>query len=276
MIALLLLAALPLVGQDADMEQGLLPSHRIVTYYGNPLSHYMGILGALPPDEMLRKLSETADLWQKADPKTKVIPALELVATVAASKPGADGMYRSRMDNELIERVCMWARKRHFIVILDVQVGRSSVLKEITRLEPFLRRADVHLALDPEFQMRHGLKPGQLIGSSDAEDVNVAVDFLSRLIVEKKLPPKLLIVHRFTLNMLTHLPRIRPDPNVQVVVSMDGFGAPSFKRWVYRVTITRHPTKFVGIKLFYKNDVPMMPPADVLKLTPIPNVIIYQ
>src|SRR5579862_1166387 len=34
----------------------LLPGSRIIAYYGNPMSTQMGILGALPPEEMLNKL----------------------------------------------------------------------------------------------------------------------------------------------------------------------------------------------------------------------------
>ncbi|MES1259412.1 MAG: hypothetical protein ABUL71_02370, partial [Gemmatimonadota bacterium] len=35
----------------------LLPASRIVAFYGNPLSTGMGVLGALPPEQMLSKLT---------------------------------------------------------------------------------------------------------------------------------------------------------------------------------------------------------------------------
>src|SRR5437762_1197523 len=34
----------------------ILPAHRIVAFYGNPLSKKMGILGELPPDQMLAQI----------------------------------------------------------------------------------------------------------------------------------------------------------------------------------------------------------------------------
>ncbi len=40
----------------ARPEAGLLPESRIVTYYGNPLSKKMGILGEIPPEEMVKRL----------------------------------------------------------------------------------------------------------------------------------------------------------------------------------------------------------------------------
>ena len=46
----------------------LLPSHRIVAFYGNPLSKKMGILGELPPDQMLARFDKEIAEWRKADP----------------------------------------------------------------------------------------------------------------------------------------------------------------------------------------------------------------
>jgi hypothetical protein len=236
----------------------------------------MGVLGQFPVAEMLSRLSAEARAWQKADPGAAVRPGLELVAAVASDYPGQDGSYCTRMSAGLIEKVIGWAHSRGWITILDVQVGRSSVRAEFQRLVPYLRRPDVHLAIDPEFQMGRGLKPGKRIGSSDAEDVNVAVILLAAVVDKYRLPPKLLLVHRFTDDMLRRRQKVRLDPRVQIVVVMDGFGPPQAKRNIYRREITREPVEYAGIKLFYKNDRPMMSTAEVLKLDPVPRVIIYQ
>ena len=254
----------------------LLPQCRIVSYYGNPLSKRMGILGEIPVQEMLDRLEAQAEQWRLADPSTPVLPALELVATVGSNVPGPDGLYRNRMPSALIEKVIGWAKSRGWLVILDVQVGHSTVRAEVERLRPFLSRPNIHLALDPEFDMPRGIRPGQRIGSSDAEDVNVASIILSEIAEQGGLPLKLLIVHRFTNQMLKRYKRIRLDPRVQIAIVMDGFGSPSLKRKVYRVTVKNEPVQFAGIKLFYKNDKPVMPPAALLKLEPIPYVIVYQ
>ncbi|MDD5303823.1 MAG: hypothetical protein PHS14_12045 [Elusimicrobia bacterium] len=267
----------PVVAASTRCAAGLLlPDCRIVSYYGNPLSKRMGILGEIPVEEMLKRLEAQSELWRRADPGTPVLPALELVATVASGTPGPDGLYRNRMPDALVEKVIGWAARRNWLVILDVQIGRSTVRAEVERLRPFLERPNVHLALDPEFDMPRGLRPGQRIGTSDGEDVNVAVILLSSIAARGALPPKLLIVHRFTNQMLKRHERIRLDPRVQIAVVMDGFGPPSLKRKIYRVTVKNEPVQQAGIKLFYKNDKPLMSPADVLKLEPAPRVIIYQ
>lgn len=254
----------------------LLPECRIVSYYGNPLSKKMGILGEIPVDQMLARLEAQAEEWRRADPATPVLPALELVATVASPTPGPDGRYNNRMPDALIEKVIGWAARRGWLVILDVQIGRSTVRAEVERLRPFLERPHVHLALDPEFDMPRGIRPGKRIGTSDGEDVNVASILLSTIAARGNLPPKLLIVHRFTEPMLMRRERIRLDPRVQIAVVMDGFGTPALKRKVYRVTVANEPVQHAGIKLFYKNDKPLMSPAETLKLEPKPSVVIYQ
>jgi hypothetical protein len=276
MIAPFLLSLLPLWAADAPELKGLLPGCRIVTYYGNPLSKRMGILGEIKPQEMMDRLDAEAKLWQKADSSSTVKPALELVAVVASDYHGEDDMYRTRMPKEVIEKVLAWSRSRGWLTILDVQIGHSTVKAELDFLRPYLEKHDVHLALDPEFDMARGHKPGGRIGSSDGEDVNVAIIELAKMVETLKLPPKLLLVHRFTDDMLKRHHKIRLDPRVQVVVVMDGFGAPSAKRKVYNREVTREPVQYGGIKLFYKNDVPMMTRQQILSLQPVPRVIIYQ
>lgn len=280
-------AAKPIVAQPiwpvAGPEQlpgAILPTHRIVAFYGNPLSKGMGILGALPPEQMLAKLDTEVAVWQAADPATPVVPALQLIVSTAQPIPGRDGMYRARMPDTLIDRVSSWADRRDALLFLDVQVGHSTVAAELQRLLPYLARPNVHLALDPEFSMKDGSAPGKRIGTMDADDVNEAVRVLDSLVTANNLPPKVLIVHRFTRPMLTNARRIRLDPKVQIVVDMDGWGPRSLKEDSYRAYVYAEPVQFTGFKLFYHNDTksgrPLMTPAEVLRLYPAPLYIQYQ
>jgi hypothetical protein len=260
----------------APLPGSLLPEHRIVAFYGNPKSTRMGILGQLPPAEMLPKLERTATEWAKADPGRPVMPALHLIATVAQGKPGAGEKYRLRHSDQLIEQVLGWAEPRGWLVFLDVQIGHSSVADELPHLVKYLEQPYVHLALDPEFAMKRGGIPGRRIGTLDATDVNYAVRLLAGIVDRKKVPPKVLVVHRFTQRMLTNHDKITLDPRVQVVVDMDGFGAPYLKEDAYKFFIVPEPVQFTGFKLFFKNDKPMMTPEQVIKLWPVPYYIQYQ
>jgi hypothetical protein len=255
----------------------LLPEHRIVAFYGNPLSKRMGILGELPAEEMLPRLEKVAREWAAADSGQKVLPALHLIATVAQGYPGPARKYRLQMPDTLIRRVAGWAEERGWLLFLDIQVGVSNVEDELRVLVPYLKYPYIHLALDPEFAMKDGKRPGtDWMGRMDASEVNHAVEVLAQIVEKHQLPPKVLVVHRFTRNMLTNASQIRLDPRVQVVIDMDGWGTPGSKMGAYRWFVVRHPVQFTGFKLFYKNDKPMMTPEQVLELYPKPLYIQYQ
>ena len=263
-----------------QLPQAILPSHRIVAYYGNPLSKKMGILGELPPDQMLAKFDKEVAAWQRADPSHPVQPALHLIVVVAQGFPGRDGKYRLRMADSLVNTVYSWAQKKHALLFLDVQVGLSTVQEELPRLVPFLQKPDVMLGIDPEFSMKSGDKPGTKIGTMSSSDVNFAINLLSGLVKQYNLPPKVLIVHRFTRKMLTDAKGIKLDPRVQVVINMDGWGQPWLKYDSYRAYVEAEPVQFTGFKLFYHNDTkkgdPLLTPPEVLMLNPKPLYIQYQ
>lgn len=256
----------------------ILPSRRIIAYYGNPLSRRMGVMGEYPPDQMLAMLDAEVAIWEAADPSTPVQPALHLIAVVARDNPGPDGKYRGRMADTLIERVAQWAATRDALVFLDVQVGLSTLQEELPRLAPFLRRPNVHLGIDPEFSMKNGGIPGKRIGTFDATDINYAVGFLAALAREHRVPPKLLVIHRFTGRGVTNARNIRLNPHVQIVMHMDGFGTPTLKRGTFNSHIRTEPVQFVGWKQFYKerNDNPRTTVREILALRPRVLYVQYQ
>ena len=264
------------------LEGALLPQNRIVAYYGNFYSTQMGVLGEYPPDQMLQKLSSTVALWQAADPATHIIPAIHYIAVTAQGSPQPDGTYRLRMPPDQIEKAISLAGQANGIVFLDVQVGLSTVEKEVPLLEKFLELPQVNLALDPEFDMDASRQPpGTVIGTMDAADINWAAQYLENLVRARNLPPKILVIHRFTEDMVTHYKKIQPLPEVQIVMDMDGFGFPAKKINTYQQVIIPEPVEFTGFKLFYKNDIKgplgrLMTPEDVLKLSPQPSYIQYQ
>lgn len=263
----------------APLPNAILPNKRIIAFYGNPLSTRMGILGEFEPQDMLRRLDEEVSAWNRADPKTPVQPALHLIAEVANPHPGPSGKYRTRMDSAMIEKVYGWAKSRNALLFVDLQIGQSTLPEELPWIEKFLMRPDVHLGIDPEFAMkRTGGIPGKRVGSYDAEDINYAIRFLADLVEKYHLPPKVLVVHRFTQRGLTNYRNIKLDPRVQVVIQMDGFGAPWLKRDSYYSYIKKEPVQFAGWKQFTKpkNDNPRTSREAILRLWPVPLYIQLQ
>ncbi|HET7464265.1 MAG TPA: hypothetical protein VFJ82_23610 [Longimicrobium sp.] len=268
----------PKKGEFRDGD--LLPCSRIVAYYGNPSSTRMGALGEFPRDEMLRRLQGEVRRWSEADPSTPVIPALHLIAVVAQGAPGPSGHYRAQMRDQAVDSIYQMARSINAIMLIDVQVGTDDVRNIMPRFEQFLKRPDVHFAVDPEFYMRGGVVPGRKIGTMYAADINWVTDQLARIVRENNLPPKVLVIHRFTRNMVPDAEKIQLRPEVELVMDMDGWGAPWLKHDSYQDYIVRHPVEFTGFKLFYHNDTkkgdPLMTPRDVLNLWPQPLYIQYQ
>jgi hypothetical protein len=259
----------------------LLPFDRIVAYYGNLYSKHMGVLGEYAPQQMLAKLLVTTAAWQAADPTTRAVPALDYIAVAAQAAPGGDGRYRMRMPATQIEKVLALAAQVHGLVFLDVQVGQSNVRAEVPQLAAFLKLPNVELALDPEFAMYGGKRPGTVIGRLDAADINWAAQYLAAIVRANRLTPKILVIHRFTQPMVTDYRQIRPLPEVQIVMDMDGFGYPSQKIKTYEDFIESEPVQFTGFKLFYKNDVRrpgsyLLTPEQILRLHPRPSYIQYQ
>lgn len=261
-------------------KSAILPFNRIVAYYGNFYSRNMGVLGEYPPDKMIEKLRTEILAWQNADTLTPVLPAIHYIAVTAQRSPGKDGKYRARMPNEEIDKAIELAKKVNGIVFLDLQIGLSTLEAEIPPLKKYLSLPQVHLGIDPEYSMKNGKRPGSSIGTFDASDINYATQYLSTLVNEYNLPPKILIVHRFRTDMLTNYKKIKTCSEVQLVINMDGFGSPHLKKQTYDYAIYKEPVQFAGFKLFYTPDVQtgkrLMTPGEILKLKPQPVYIQYQ
>lgn len=265
----------------APLAGAILPKKRIVAYYGNPLSKRMGALGEYPKDEMIKRLKAEVAKWEKADPTMPVQPALHLIAVVAQGDPGKSGKYRMVMPDNIVNQVYGWAKEAGAILFIDIQTGHDDIRSVLPRFEALLKNPDVHLGIDPEFNLISSkVKPGKKIGTYDAADINYASNYLKELVQKYKLPPKVLTVHRFTRNGVTNADKIVLRPEVQVVMHMDGWGAPWLKRDSYKDYIVAEPVQFTGFKLFYHNDTkkgdPLMTPQDLLKLNPKPIYIQYQ
>jgi len=259
----------------------ILPFKRIVAYYGNFYSKQMGVLGEYPADQLLAMLASTTAKWEAADPMTPVVPAIQYIAIVAQGTAGKEGKYILRMPDDQIDHALDLAQQAHGIVFLDIQVGLSTLQYELPQLEKYLKMPQVHLGIDPEFSMKHNERPGTVIGTFDATDVNYAAQYLAKLVQENHLPPKVLVIHRFTQAMVTNYKKIQPLPEVQIVMDMDGWGEQAKKKNTYKRVIAPEPVQFTGMKLFYKADLKapstgLLTTEEVLKLTPAPIYIQYQ
>jgi len=263
--------------KDQPVEDGsLLPKYRLLLYYGFPGNTDMGILGEYDMDRLLELLRATAAEYEAADPSRPVKIAFEVIASVAQPESQSDGSFLLDAPSSLLDEYTAFAEANDMLVFFDVQIGRRTVETEVEGLRPWLEKPFVHLALDPEFSMREGQIPSKDIGQVDGADVTWTQNYLVSLAKELGIPPKVLIVHQFQHSMIENKDVIAPVAGVQLVIDMDGWGPPDLKRSTYAAVISQEPIEFNGIKLFYKQDDPLMTPSEVLELDPVPDLIIYQ
>jgi hypothetical protein len=162
------------------------------------------------------------------------------------------------------------------LLLLDIQPGYAPFLQEAKALEQFLKEPDVSLALDPEWSMDPPQLPGQEIGSTDAATINDVSRYLSGIVRRYDLPQKLLVVHRFTGDMIQAEHDLERDPGVALVVNVDGFGDQPNKISKYNEFTHDLRPRFNGFKLFYEEDENLMRPKQVLRLRPQPDLVVYE
>jgi hypothetical protein len=251
----------------------IIPNYRVVAYYGAPQDPELGALGIGKPASAVKKLVKQAKGYQRKS--RPVMPALELLAVVAASSPGEGGRYNLRQPDSVIRRYLNAARKAKALLILDIQPGRSDFFTETKRLRKWLKQPDVGLALDPEWRMDPGQVPGHVIGHVSADEVNATSNWLNDLTKRYKLPQKLLLVHEFTDDMVPEQ-QLKQRSDLAYVLNVDGFGTQSLKIAKYKGFMAQTRDFRRGFKLFYHEDTNTMTPAEVMRLTPRPDVVVYE
>lgn len=252
----------------------ILPGRLVVAYYGAPQADELGELGIGTPAQAGRRLREQAKAYEQPGGR-KVLPAMELIAEIAHREPGPEGLYRGLQPDRVIRRYLKAARAAGAILILDIQPGHASFFADAQGLEKWLREPDVSLALDPEWHTP-GAIPGTVIGTVDVREVNAVSFWLDKLVAEHDLPQKLLVIHRFTEDMIVGEDQLKPRDRVAVTVNVDGFGARGIKIAKYKAFAQRAPGLHNGFKLFYHEDTNLLRPDRVLRMKPPPDLVVYE
>jgi hypothetical protein len=261
--------------QDAA-GAGLFPENRVLLYYGFPGNENMGILGEAEPQQVLEWLQEEAANYQAADPNRPLKIGFEMIASVAQGDAGEEGKYIADASRAQLDEYTKFTADNDMLLFFDVQMGFREPKEDYSGLEEWLANPHVHLGIDPEFHMREGELPGQHIGQVTGAEVTEAQIWLAELAKKYNVPPKTLIVHQFHHTMIEDKDQIAPVDGVDLVIDMDGWGPPDMKRETYQVVITQEPIEYHGVKLFYKQDDPLMTPEEIIALDPTPDLIIYQ
>ena len=248
------------------------PDHRVVSLYGAP---QMGatVLGRLSTSDAGRRVHYEASRyrWPGAKP---VVPAFELVASIATADAGRDGRYRFRQSDATIASYLRAARRADTRLLLDVQPGRASLASELYALRRWLREPDIDLAIDPEWNVGPRGVPGRTDGSVDARTINHLSWELGKIANANHLPQKLLVIHQFRRGSVSGRSLIKRRNFVAPTLSFDGIGSASAKRAGYEALSSRRISN--GFCVFYRLDRGLMSPGSVVNLSPRPLYVLYQ
>jgi hypothetical protein len=257
--------------------QVLFPGREIVALYGTPMYPALGALGQQSMQASIARAKAVAAAYDSLT-KVPVIPAFEIIATVASAGPGPSGDYSQVISPATLLPWVEAASKAGLYVTLDLQPGRANFLAQAKLYQSLLELPNVGLALDPEWKLQPGQLPLHQIGSVSIAEVNSVVTWLASLTATYHLPQKLLELHEFRLSMIQNIQQLdTSNDDLAIVINMDGQGAPSSKRQTWRAVVGNAPKGvFFGWKDFYAKDTPMLDPQQTLAHYPTPVLISYQ
>jgi hypothetical protein len=258
--------------------QLVFPGRRLVALYGHPGTPALGVLGQQDLTASVARARQAAAKYVPLSDGVPVVPAFEIIATVAEAAAGRAKTYSSVTPVSTIEPWVRQASAAGLYVVLDLQPGRASLLEQAQQYESLLRLPNVGLALDAEWKLQPNQLPLKQIGHVDISEVNAVISWLAALTDTCRLPQKLLVLHQFQLQMIRGEARLDTShDDLAIVVHMDGQGTPAMKQATWKAVVAATPPGvFLGWKDFLVKDHPMLTPQQTMATTPAPVMISYQ
>jgi hypothetical protein len=249
---------------------------QLIVYYGTPLAPGLGELGMYPPQEMAERLKNHTRLYDDLNGDRKAVATMDLIYGVVQAEPTGNGLYVSYLSDERVNEYIRLAEEHDMQLILDLQIGRSTVAAEVEKIERFLLHPRVHVAIDPEYAVGPNGYPIHTPGVISGHDINGAQLYLQELTEKHNLPPKMLVVHQFMDGTIIEGEVYANLPNVDLVLNMDAFGDYPEKVKKYKHYMARPYAERRSFNIFLKQDRPVGSEQDVLALDPMPDMVMYQ
>src|SRR5699024_553690 len=140
------------------------PGRRMVAMYGSPGAPSLGVLGEQGIEQSLTRVQELVAEYEGLV-EEPLVPALEIISTIASSEPGDDGDYSRALGVDTLREWVDAAGEAGVYVVLDLQPGTTDFLTQARLYEELLTAPHVGLALDSEWRLEPGQKHLEQIGS---------------------------------------------------------------------------------------------------------------
>ena len=256
----------------------IFPHYRLVGYAGVTGAATLGRLGTGALNQRVAEIESRAKAYAAG---REILPVVEVIATVVQGSPGRDGKYRVRLADAQIAKYLKAARKHRAVLLLNLQPGRSEFISEAKAFRKWLKEPDVGVALDPEWAMDRGQRPGGVFGHTTGAELDEVSGYLSGMVKQYNLPQKVMVYHQVARSVIRRESGLKQHAGVVAIKSVDGLGHPAPKKNTYRV-VNKSTPKFVhaGFKLFFIEDRRhrgrLMTPPEVLRLKPQPEYVMYE
>jgi hypothetical protein len=279
-LALLVGGLQPAAASAAELPGGgqrIFDGKTYVALYGHPGTRALGVLGEQGTAATIRRVQRLAAQYRPHTTRT-VVPALEIIATIASASAGRDGDYSAEAPVSKLRPLVDAAGRAGVYVVLDLQPGRTDFLTQAKRYRSLLRQPHVGLALDPEWRLKPGQRHLRQIGSVRASEINRVIDWLADLTARNRLPQKMLLLHQFRTSMITNRSTLDTTRDeLAIAIQMDGLGSQPAKRATWRAIRAGAPRAITfGWKNFIDEDRPMLSPRATMKVRPQPRWVSYQ
>jgi hypothetical protein len=238
----------------------------------------LGRLGTGPLDQRVAEIERRASPYAAG---REILPVIEVISTVVQASSGRDGKHRVRLTDAQIATYHKAARKHRAVMLLNLQPGRSEFITEAKAFHKWLKEPDVGLALDPEWAMDPGQRPGGAYGYTTGAELNQVARYLAALVTRYDLPEKVMVYHQVARSVVRQESGLKDHEGVVVIKSVDGLGPQRSKINTYGV-VNKTTPRFVhaGFKLFFTEDSAdggrLMTPPEVLALKPRTEYVMYE
>jgi hypothetical protein len=173
------------------------------------------------------------------------------------------------------------AKDNGFAVFIDLQLGNLTPIEAVKPVLPYLKYDNVHLAIDPEFEVNNlDVRPGKVIGHITGDEINqvqaAMTDYMKANDIDAT---KILIVHMFRKSMVKDKGKVKKYEKIDLIMNLDGHGSPKLKVEIYNGLYSEEVSVKIagGFKLFFLEDKPsMMTPKQVLGMESVGNTKIKE
>ena len=240
------------------------PGKKYVALYGTPGSKALGVLGEQDVPATLARADATAAPYRTLTPDV-VVPAVEIIATIASAGPGDDGNYSQERSVEELRPLVEAAGAAGMAVVLDLQPGRTDFLTQAQQYADLLALPYVGLALDPEWRLAPDQVHLRQIGSVGVDEVNGVAAWLAGFTAERALPQKMFVLHQFAGRMIQDRARLDTSHDeLAIVVHVDGQGSQPAKAGTWNALRDGRAAGALGVEELLRRGRPHAgPDADV-------------